>query len=402
MAYPRVFLAALGGLGLALATMAATPALPTASVPKTAVALRMETTAKVVPTGVQAALSALPVTAQGKFAGGNIGLTAWSVVPSHDTTLTMAEGAGTQFSASLPGMYEIQAKLGRLKGQLAIRVVAQTKGTPSSTTTLVLESPPLKDTQLVNLVGLSPVPKGMPANSTVLKVTVPLYPGARRHAVTIENYPAPIPAGSWYLLASPIRGYFVKASQTKVDLWYLNAFSQMGYTMNGQGGGAQNINTYNFTLDPKVPMPQTIGIRTREENGGTEVIYAGTTIVVPARPSSSLLPSTVRALDISYRSEANANPVTVEVTQPQKVGELVDDLNAMALNSGGDYMDCPTSSSVPSVSIHVANPSGSFPKAQLYDGDPCQTGAIGTVQVVSTPKFWALVQALTKKVEVNG
>lgn len=401
VASSRVLFAVIGSLGLSLATMAATQAPPTAMLPKAAVRLRMQTTAKVVPVGVEVSLNALPVTVQGKYVGGNIGLTVWSRTPAHDTILAPVEAAGTEFSASRPGVYEITATLGRLQGHLAIRVVAKTKLNPSSTTTLVLQAPSAKDTQLADLVGLTPVPQGMPRDSTVLKVRVPLYPGARQQAVSIENYPAPIPGGSWYLLASPVRGYFIKASQTTVDRWYLNAFSQMGYLMNGEGGGSQNINTYNFTLDPKAPMPETIGIRTRSERGGTEVVYAGTTIVVPPRPSSSFYPASVRSLDLSYRSDSQATPVTFEVTQPEQVLGLVEDLNAMALNSGGVYMDCPVQGSVPSVGIQVASPTGRFPKAQLNDGDPCQTGTVGAVQVVSTPKFWALVQALAKKVETD-
>jgi hypothetical protein len=369
--------------------------------PKTAVALRMETTATVVPVGVVAEVSALPVTAQGAYAGGNIGLTAWSVVPTVDAHLTTAEGGGTGFSATRPGEYEVKAKLGRLSGHLAIQVVAPSKLNPSATTTLRLVAPSAQDSQLINLVGLTPVPQGMPKDSAVLKVSVPLYPGAQRQAVHIENYPAPIPGGSWYLVAAPVRGYFIRASQSTVDRWYLNAFTEMGYVINGQGGGANNINTYDFTLDPQAAMPETIGIRTRAEDGGTEVVYAGTAVVVPPRPASSLWPTAVHALHLTYRQDDQAPAQSFTVTQPQQVRAVVADLNAMTLNSGGAYMDCPTTGSVPSVAIHVADTPGDFPIAQLNDGDPCDTGAIGTVQVVSPSKFWVLVQSLAKQAEAG-
>ncbi len=388
----RVAAVSAATLGFMVATVAPS-ATATSPVPPSAVALRMETTAKAVPVGIPAELAAIPINAKGAFAGGNVATIAWSVTPVSNTQLFPKRGGGTQFLAERPGRYDIRARLGRLTGEIAIRVVAAAKPGVIPTTTLILAQPSPHNKQLINMVGRVNVPKGMPPDAAVVRVPVPLYPGAERKLMRVHNYPAPVPS-SYYLLASPVRGYYVHAPQTQVDLWYLNAFKAMGYSMNGQGGGPTNINTYDFTKDASAAEPETMAIRTESADGGTEVVYGGTDVVVPPRPRSSMMPFTVRTLTLTYRARPTAQPMPLDVTRSADVREVVHDLNAMPLSSGGSSFGCPSEGG-PSVRIRLTSRAGHVFTAHLFDYS-CQPSTIGPVQVSSSPGFWRLIEKLVR------
>jgi hypothetical protein len=299
----------------------------------------------------------------------------------------------TQFTATVPGAYKVRAQLGRLSGQIAIRVVAPGKMGSIPTLTLVLAKPSPKDKELMALVGRVEVPQGMPPDSAVRRINVPLYEGATPESIKVDNYPAPIPA-SYYLLASPVLSYRVNAPQTRVDLWYLNAFRQMGYSMNGQGGGPTNVNTYDFTKDARASESATIGIRTQSVSGGTEVVYGATDVVVAPRPASSLLPLSARSLTLTYRGDATAKALDRVVTRSAEVREVIRALNAMPLRSGSVYFGCPPQSR-PSVRIHVVTRSGHARTIDLFENF-CRASTIGSVQVVPPPSFWTLIRHLLR------
>lgn len=357
------------------------------------VSLRVDTTASVLPVGSIAALNVIPENAQGKPVPSTFPLIDWTVAPTKGARVVPTAGAYTQLRANRPGIYTVTASLGKVKKAITERVVAAKTVPAEDRTTLTLAAPPLTDKPLDNLVGVDNVPAGMPPETAVRHVTVPLYPGMRRIPITIDNYPAPIPA-SWYLLASPVRGYYVKAAETAVDAWYLNAFTAAGYLMDGEGGGPTGIYTYNFTKQFRSANPLVVGVRTRPQGKGTVVVYGATVLAVPARPASTLYPKSVSGLVLRYRPTPKKAAVTRKIHQPSVVHTLVQLLNAMPLAPGGTYFGCPPEDNQAIVKISAVGPGAPYPKASLNDENLCLTQTIGSVQVVSTPAFWKLVNRM--------
>ncbi len=284
-----------------------------------------------------------------------------------------------------------------LKKRLGSGVLAsadiRTPSAGNSLRALLLLQATSKNPQLRKLVGADQVPHGMPQESTRVRMSVPLYPGARPESWHVRTYPAPVSA-SWYLLASPVRAYYVHASRLSVENWYQNAFTERGYLLTGSSGGGTGQTTYDFSKVPLLATPEIVGVRLRAKNGGTDVIYGSTLTEVPPRPLSSRLATTALALTLRYRKPDRGQSVTLRVTKRPLVHRLIQLLNAMPLNRGGDYMDCPVRGTSPLLEVYVAQPPGTYPKASLVQGDPCDPGTIGTVQVQSNEAFWTFIQGL--------
>lgn len=268
-----------------------------------------------------------------------------------------------------------------------------TSSTGTSLRALLLLQATRKNPQLRELVGADQAPHGMPQESTRVRMYVPLYPGARPEPAHVRTYPAPVSA-SWYLLASPVRAYYVHASLLSVANWYQNAFTERGYLLTGSSGGGTDRTTYDFSKDPLSATPEIVGVRLRAKNGGTDVIYGSTLTKVPPRPLSSRLATTALALTLRYRKSDEGQSVTLRVTKRALVHRLIQLLNGMPLNRGGDYMDCPVRGTSPLLEVYVTQPPGTYAKASLVQGDPCDPGTIGTVQVQSNEAFWTFIQGL--------
>ena len=382
-------LSAITAASLLLTALAA----PSSSV----VSLRIDTTAASLPDGATAALNVLPENAAGHPVPTLFPFVHWSVSPTKGAKIAPTTGAFTQFEASRPGSYRITATLGKISKTLVEQVVASKHVPPQDYTTLTLQAPPPQDKQLDNLVGVDNVPKGMPREAAVRHITVPFYPGTHRIPVKIETYPAPIPV-SWYLLAAPVRGYYVDAREATVDAWYLNAFRATGYRMDGEGGGPTAIYTYDFTKSPaRSPNPLVIGVRTRPQGNGTVVVYGATVLAVPPRPRSSLYPANVTGLVLTYRSKPGTPPVTREISKLATVHALTRLLNAMPLSSGNTYFGCRPDNNQASVAISALGPSAPYPKASLVDENVCLPETIGSVEVVSTAPFWKAIDRVMTK-----
>ena len=309
----------------------------------------------------------------------SMGLTVIGASPNYKPAATEANPAHRLFQGKL-GTNEI------VSGETG------TRGATPPRTTLFLE-PTSKNPKLRELVGTDQAPRGMPQESMTVRVSVPLYPGARPESKHVRTYPIAVSA-SWYILAAPIRTYYVNAPLLSVQNWYQNTFAAQGYLLTGSSGMGTTMMTYTFSKDPLSATSKVIGVRLRAQKAGTEVVYGGTLVTVPSRPASSLLPITARILNVVYRKSDRAQPKMFRVTTRPTVRRLVQLLNALPLNRGGDYMDCPVRGTSPSVEVYVTQPPGKYPKALITQNDPCHPGTIGSVQVQSTEVFWTFIQQL--------
>lgn len=170
-------------------------------------------------------------------------------------------------------------------------------------------------------------PLSVPAPAPVT-ITLPLYPGS---IVTNQTMmpSSNVPMESYVQYGGA--KYNAPAPLNTVETWYKQEFANTGYVASG------NENTI-FFFPQKQPNRQKIDVElsfNSESNNQTELTYWVLDVVLPKRPSTSLIPTDVGSMDISMGTSNNTNvepqPNTIDVTNPTIIQNLIKAINSLTL-----------------------------------------------------------------------
>ena len=161
-----------------------------------------------------------------------------------------------------------------------------------------------------------------------VSITLPLYPGSIVTNQTMTPS-SNVPMESYVQYGGA--KYNVPASLNTVEIWYKQAFENAGYVASG------NENTL-FFFPQKQPNRQKIDVEltfNSESNDQTGLTYWVLDVVLPKRPSNSLIPTGVGSVNISMGLSNNTNvepqPNTVDVTNPTIIQNLIKAINSLTL-----------------------------------------------------------------------
>lgn len=211
-----------------------------------------------------------------------------------------------------------------------------------SVTTLTL---PLTYT---NSPGL-PAPTVPPVSPTT--VTLPINNSLQPSTLSIGDRSTPMED----YVESGSADYIANASIGSAETWYRQVFSAQGYQLTGTSqGGNFKTGTYSESLmySPKTqPANQQLSVTISFEglnNGQTLIEYWVTNVLLPPRPSSTLIENNVTSVRITLNSfgpnTSNPTVQTSTVTNPQSITNLVNAINSLT------QIDPPGSTSAPAYS----------------------------------------------------
>ena len=184
-----------------------------------------------------------------------------------------------------------------------------------------------------------------PAPSDVsITLTLPMYPNSLENIGTNHQQPPSFPNVS-YMYEGASNSFLVPASEQVAETWFKHQLVLIGYsqTSGGSFGNFKKQITTDFLSFKNPKNPDVILTFLQKDSNQTIVQYFGEYVIPPARPSDSLLPSTIEEIDIGY---SLFNSMGKFISKPMvitnlSVIKLVNAVNEMTVDTANPHsMPC--------------------------------------------------------------